>query len=85
MEKFSSLSTSEDYQIVMSTEKKSNVNYSPANLDFDVTPTSIKLTAKTKEMLDYISNHMQISKSNAIRMCIASYYNNLKHEGEYNG
>ena len=68
----------------MNTERKDNVNYPKNNLDFDVTPTSIKLTAKTKEMLDYISDKMQISKSNAIRMCIASYYNNLKNNSEKN-
>ena len=66
----------------MNTERKGNVNYPSTNLDFDATPTSIKLTAKTKEMLDYISNQMQISKSNAIRMCIASYYNTLKNNGD---
>ena len=68
----------------MNTERRDNVNYPSTNLDFDVMPTSIKLTAKTKEMLDYISDQMQISKSNAIRMCIASYYNNLKNNGEKN-
>ena len=66
----------------MNTEKKDIVNYPSTTLDFDVMPTSIKLTAKTKEMLDFISDQMQISKSNAIRMCIAAYYNNLKYNGE---
>lgn len=69
----------------MEKRKKDTVKYSQTTLDFDVRPTSVKLTAKTKEMLDYISNQMQISKSNAMRMCIAAYYNNLKNSGEYNG
>ena len=47
---------------------------------YEQTPMSFKLTEKSKHMLEYIQNRLQISKSDAIRASISRYYNELKKE-----
>lgn len=56
------------------------VNPQKDTVTYEEVPISIKLTKKTKEMLDYIQNKTQISKSSIIRLSISKYYDELKRE-----
>ena len=64
----------------MSSEEKESVNLSANSIEYEVRPVSVKLTKKTKEMLEYMQNELQVSKSDIIRMSITKYYNKLKEE-----
>lgn len=50
------------------------VNPQHKNLQYELKPISVKLTSKTRDMLDYLQETMQISKSDVIRLCITKYY-----------
>lgn len=56
------------------------VNPQKDTVKYEELPISFKLTKRTKEMLDYIQNKTQISKSAIIRLSISKYYDELKRE-----
>lgn len=57
-----------------------NVNSQKNNVEFEEKSISIKLTKKTRQMVDYIQDTTQMSMSNIIRLAISKYYNELKKE-----
>lgn len=70
----------------MTNNTEMTVKSSKNIVKYEQTPMSFKLTEKTKNMLEYIQNQLQISKSDAIRASISRYYNELKREeGVKNG
>ena len=64
----------------MKSKNEGSVNLSVNNIEYEINPVSVKLTTKTKDMLDYMQYELQISKSDIIRMSIAKFYNELKKE-----
>lgn len=62
----------------MKNTQDGNVNLSKNKIEYEVNPVSVKLTKKTKDMLDYMQYELQISKSDIIRMSIAKFYNEIK-------
>lgn len=56
------------------------VNPQKDTVKYEELPINFKLTKRTKEMLDYIQNKTQISKSAIIRLSISKYYDELKRE-----
>lgn len=64
----------------MKTTKDGNVNSQKNNVEFETKSISIKLTKKTREMIDYIQDNTQMSMSNIIRLAISKYYNELRQE-----
>ena len=57
-----------------------NVNSQKNKVEFEEKSVSIKLTKKTRQMLDYIQDNTQMSMSNIIRLAISRYYNELKRQ-----
>lgn len=49
-------------------------------LDYTIKPMSVKLTPKIDEMLTYISDTTQMSRSNIVRYSITELYRKLKAE-----
>ena len=64
----------------MKTTQDGNVNSQKNNVEFENKSVSIKLTKKTREMVDYIQDNTQMSMSNIIRLAISKYYNELRQE-----
>ena len=64
----------------MNNTEEGNVNSQKNNVEFDEKSISIKLTKKTRQMVDYIQDTTQMSMSNIIRLAISKYYNELKKE-----
>lgn len=64
----------------MKTTQDGNVNSQKNNVEFETKSISIKLTKKTREMIDYIQDNTQMSMSNIIRLAISKYYNELRQE-----
>ena len=64
----------------MKTTQDGNVNSQKNNVEFETKSISIKLTKKTREMVDYIQDNTQMSMSNIIRLAISKYYNELRQE-----
>ena len=64
----------------MNNIKDGNVNSQKNNVEFETKSISIKLTKKTREMIDYIQDNTQMSMSNIIRLAISKYYNELRQE-----
>ena len=64
----------------MKTTKDGNVNSQKNNVEFEAKSVSIKLTKKTRQMVDYIQDNTQMSMSNIIRLAISKYYNELKRQ-----
>lgn len=64
----------------MKSKNEGSVNLPVNNIEYEINPVSVKLTTKTKDMLDYMQYELQISKSDIIRMSIAKFYNELKKE-----
>ena len=62
----------------MKIKNEGSVNLSKNKIEYEVNPVSVKLTKKTKDMLDYMQYELQISKSDIIRMSIAKFYNEIK-------
>ena len=65
---------------MMTTKENGSVNIPQTNIEYEINPVSVKLTTKTKEMLDYLQYELQVSKSDIIRMSLAKFYNELKRE-----
>lgn len=66
---------------MMKNNNNGSVNIPTNSIEYEVNPVSVKLTKKTKEMLDYMQYELQISKSDIIRMSITKFYTELKEEG----
>ena len=64
----------------MNNTQDGNVNSQKNNVEFEEKSISIKLTKKTRQMVDYIQDTTQMSMSNIIRLAISKYYNELKKE-----
>ena len=64
----------------MKCEKEGGVKPPANNIKYMETPISLKLTTKTKQMVDFIQEHLQVSRSDAIRISITKYYQDLKKE-----
>lgn len=64
----------------MNNTEEGNVNSQKNNVEFEEKSISIKLTKKTRQMVDYIQDTTQMSMSNIIRLAISKYYNELKKE-----
>ena len=62
-------------------KKNGSVNLPTNTLQYEVKPVSVKLTKKTKDMLEYMQYELQVSKSDIIRMSITKFYNEMKTEG----
>ena len=62
----------------MKNKDERSVNLPENNIEYEVNPVSVKLTKKTKDMLDYMQYELQISKSDIIRMSITKFYNEIK-------
>ena len=62
----------------MKLKNNGGVNLPQNKIEYEVNPVSVKLTKKTKDMLDYMQYELQISKSDIIRMSIAKFYNEIK-------
>ena len=65
----------------MTHKESGSVNLPENNIEYEINPVSVKLTKKTKDMLDYMQYELQISKSDIIRMSITKFYNEMKTEG----
>ncbi|PWB87879.1 hypothetical protein [Methanobrevibacter thaueri] len=57
-------------------EDKSSVKTSNT-LDYTIKPMSVKLTPKVEEMLNYIADQTQMSRSNIVRYSITELYRKL--------
>ena len=64
----------------MNNTQDGNVNSQKNKVEFEEKSVSIKLTKKTREMIDYIQDNTQMSMSNIIRLAISKYYNELRQE-----
>lgn len=64
----------------MNNTEEGNVNSQKNKVEFETKSVSIKLTKKTRQMLDYIQDNTQMSMSNIIRLAISKYYNELKRQ-----
>lgn len=64
----------------MKTTQDGNVNSQKNNVEYETKPVSLKLTKKSRKMLEYIQENTQMSMSNIIRLAISKYYNELKKE-----
>ena len=64
----------------MNNTQNGNVNSQKNTVEFEAKSVSIKLTKKTRKMVDYIQDNTQMSMSNIIRLAISKYYNELKKE-----
>lgn len=60
-------------------EDKSSVKTSNT-LDYTIKPMSVKLTPKVEEMLNYIADQTQMSRSNIVRYSITELYSKIKAE-----
>lgn len=47
-------------------------------LDYTIKPMSVKLTPKIEEMLNYIADQTQMSRSNIVRYSITELYSKIK-------
>ena len=57
-------------------EDKSSVKTSNT-LDYTIKPMSVKLTPKVEEMLNYIADQTQMSRSNIVRYSITELYRKI--------
>ena len=57
-------------------EDKSSVKTSNT-LDYTIKPMSVKLTPKVDEMLNYIADQTQMSRSNIVRYSITELYRKI--------
>lgn len=64
----------------MNNTQDGNVNSQKNKVEFEEKSVSIKLTKKTREMIEYIQDNTQMSMSNIIRLAISKYYNELRQE-----
>ena len=68
-------------QLKENNEDKSSVKTSNT-LEYTIKPMSVKLTPKVDEMLNYIADQTQMSRSNIVRYSITELYRKIKAEKE---